>query len=174
MTRKPMMAGGVAIAIVVFTISFLVIAFPTSRPITIRHVKSVHSGDVTAATFEIRNHAAAPYIFYPFEVQVRNGTVWSKCLGFKVGKVHPLPTLDPMGLASYTVEVTNLPAGSVVRFKIRAQKILTGLNGLLRRFELNFGSTRSSISLNPFDKTSTVFEIPREVVSDEFVEPEQK
>src|SRR5689334_8836187 len=112
----------------------------TRRPaldFTVRHVKSVQSGEITTISFEIKNYTADPYIFFPFEVRVRNGTNWTKFQGFDISKINPHPTLNPGGVASYTVSVTNLPPGSVVRFSIRPQKILLGINGFVRRAELN-------------------------------------
>jgi len=125
-------------------------------------------------TFEIKNHTADPYIFHPFEVQVRNGNAWAKFQGFDIIKIHPAPKIDPKGLASYTLNVTNLPAASVVRFKIRPQKTLLGVNGLVRRAELNLKKQGPSggFPLNPYDRNSNVFGLPTEVVSEEFVEPE--
>ena len=69
-------------------------------------------------------------------MQVRNGNAWTKFQAFDITKIHPHPTLDSGGVASYTVTVTNLPAGSVVRFSIRPQKVLLGVNGFARRAEL--------------------------------------
>jgi hypothetical protein len=109
-------------------------------------------------------------VFLPLEVQIQNRKGWSKYQGFDVHAINPLPTLNYIGLASYSVEVTNLSAGTAVRFKISAQKTLTGLNGLMRRIKLDLEG--GHYPLNPFDKTSKVFGPPVEIISDEFVEPE--
>lgn len=122
-------------------------------------------------TFEIKNHSATPYIFFPFEVQVRNGKVWTKVQDFNIGTIHPVPKVDPGSLASYTVNVTNLPVGSAVRFSIRPQKILLGVNGFVRRAELKLEHHgASSIPLNPNDRNRQVYGSPTEVVSEEYVE----
>lgn len=48
--------------------------------------------------------------------------------------IHPL---DPQGVDSRTVDVTDSPAGSVVRFAIEAQKTLLGVEGFAKRAELD-------------------------------------
>jgi hypothetical protein len=124
-------------------------------------------------TFEIKNRTGDEYIFFPFEVQIRNGNAWTKFQGFNIGKIYTVPTIKPGGLSSYTINVTNLPAGCVIRLKIRPQKKLLGVNGFVRRAKLNLKNQvggGGSISLNPFDKNSQVFGLPTEVESEEFVE----
>jgi hypothetical protein len=127
-------------------------------------------------TFEIKNHTAVPYIFFPFEVRIRNGNTWSKFQGFTAGTIHPIPTVDPTGLSSYTVDVTNLPKGSVVRFTLRAQETLMGMKGFVRRAELNVknlpAGSGGGISLNPNDANSKVFGLPTEIETEEFIERE--
>jgi hypothetical protein len=165
---------------VVAGLLFLAILFALPRqspsPITVRHVKSLQSNNVITMTFEIKNHTAAPYIFFPFEVRTRNGNTWRKFQGFTAGTIHPIPTLAPTGLASYTVDVTNLPAGSVVRFAIRAQETLLGVKGFVRRAELNVrnrpAGAGGGISLNPHDANSKVFGLPTEIESEDFIERE--
>jgi hypothetical protein len=115
-------------------------------------------------TFEIKNHSATPYIFFPFEVHVRNGNAWTRLQGFNIGTIHPIPKVNPKGVASYTVNVTNLPARSGVRFSIRPQKILLGVNGLVRRAELKLENHGGTIPLNPNDRNSQVYGLPTEVV----------
>jgi hypothetical protein len=52
-------------------------------------------------------------------------------------------------------------------------KELGGLEGLFTRLDLRFRGRK--VPLNPFDKTMTVFSSkPSQIVSEEFVEPEQK
>jgi hypothetical protein len=169
--------------VVVFVV-LLSVAFLFSRPrkprkppqeVTVRHVASVQSGDVTTMTFEITNHTADPYIFHPFEVQLRNGKAWTKFQGFDITKIHPKLRLAPRSVASYSVNVTNLPADSVVRFSISPQKVLMGVEGFARRAELELkrqtrGTGGGGIPLNPNDKNSQVFGLPTEVVTDEWVE----
>jgi len=121
-------------------------------------------------SFEITNHTADPYIFFPFEVQVRKGNSWTNFEGFDITKIHPPPTLAPRGAASYTVNVTNLPADSVVRFSIRHQRTLLGVDGFVRRAELNLKKQGTGVSLNPRDKNSQVFGLPTEVVSEQWIE----
>lgn len=174
---KAIAASAVVLVGLIFVVFMLcIIPHRPSQDITIRHVKSVQSANITTMTFEIKNHTANPYIFFPFEVQVRNGNGWSKFQGFDIGTIHPIPKIDPKGLASYTVDVTNLPAASVVRFSIRPQKILLGVNGFVRRAELELdrrkqGGGGGGVSLNPYDKNGQVFGLPTEAVATgEFVE----
>ena len=176
-TLKLIIARVVGFALLLFVAILFVLVRQPSPAITVRHVKSVQSEHVTTMTFEIKNHTADPYIFHPFEVQVRNESAWTKFQGFDITKIHPHPTLDPGGVASYTLNVTNLPAGSVVRFSIRPQKVLLGVSGFVRRAELEVKRQANGgrgggggISLNPYDRNSKVFGLPTEVVSEEFVE----
>jgi hypothetical protein len=112
---------------------------------TVRHVQSVHSDNVTTLTFEITNQTSDQYIALPLEVQVRNGNDWTKFQGFDHFNItHPITTINPKGFVPLTVDVTNLPAGSVVRFKVRPQKLLTGVRGFLRGAELKLDDKRRS------------------------------
>ena len=150
----------VLIAVLLFVALLLTIPRKPPQDITVRHVGSVQSGNVTTMTFEIKNHTATPYVFLPFEVQVRNGNAWTKFQGFGIDTTNPTPPVGPMGLASYTINVTNLPAKSVVRFSIRPQKTLLGFNGFVRRAELKLKNQGGGISLSPFDRNSKVSECP--------------
>jgi hypothetical protein len=165
-------AGLVLTAVLLFIVILLTVPRKPPQDITVRHVGSVQSGNVTTMTFEITNHTAYPYIFFPFEVQIRNGNGWSKFQGFDITKIHLHPTVAPRGVASYTVNVTNVPAGCSVRFSIRPQKVLLGVNGFVRRAELELkGQARGGgISLNPYDRNSQVFGLPTEVVTEGWVE----
>lgn len=174
--RTKAVVASVVLSVVLLLGLLFILDRRPQQEITIRHVKSVQSADITIMTFEIKNHTSNPYIFFPFEVQVRDGNGWRKFQGFDT-RINPFPTLDPGGLASYAVSVTNLPAGSVVRFSVRPQKILLGFNGFIRRAQFNLqrqrgGGGGTRISLNPNDKNSKVYGPPTKVVSEEFVEPE--
>jgi hypothetical protein len=179
MRRTPIIALAVGVALVVFIAILFAAVRPSPPDITVRHLKSVRFADITTMTFEIKNRTADPYVFFPFEVQVRNGDAWTKFQGWSdISMIHPIPKLDPKSLASYTLNVTNLPAGSVVRFSIRPQKILLGFNGLVRRAELELDRRRQGgggqgISLNPYDRSSQVAGPPTEpVATEEFIEPD--
>ena len=167
---KAIIAGAVVLVVLLFIAMLFTVPRkpPPPQEVTVRHVGSVQFGNVTTMTFEVTNHTADPYIFCPFELQVRNGNAWTKFQGFDITKIDPFPTLAPRGLASYTVNVTNLLAGSVVRFSIRPQKVLLGVNGFVRRAELEVKG--GGIPLNPYDKNSQVFGLSTEVVSEEWVE----
>jgi hypothetical protein len=176
MKTKAMVAGAVVFALLLLIA--LLLATPRRPPqdITLRHVNSTRTNNVTTMSFEVRNHTSDPYIFFPFEVQVRTGDSWTKFQGFDMTKFHPAPRLAPAGLASCTVGVTNLPARAVARLCIHPQKVLLGVHGFLRRAELEMerksGSRagRSAVSLNPYDRNSQVYGMPTKVVSEEFVE----
>ncbi|MGH7973517.1 MAG: hypothetical protein ACREIC_32780 [Limisphaerales bacterium] len=173
MKTKAVVAGAVVLVVLLFLAILLTVPRKSQQDITVRHVKSVQSADITTMTFEVKNHTDTPYIFFPSEVQVRNGSAWTKFQGFDITTIHPNPTVGPMALASYTVNVTNLPAKSVVRFSIRPQKILLGVNGFVRRAELNLkkqGGGGGGVSMNPYDRNSSVYGLPTEVASEEFVE----
>jgi hypothetical protein len=176
MGTRRLMAGGIVIALVVLTIVLLFVVHPSGPPIRLRHVNSVQFGNVVTATFEVTNLTGGSYIFLPGEVEVRDGSVWIRCFEFENYRPRHT-TVGAYAAISYTCQMTNLPTGSALRVKIRAQKVLTGLNGFIRRFELNLRQTRSGrprIPLNPFDKKSKVFGLPSEVESGEFLEPEPK
>ena len=139
MARKSVIACLVLLIVLLLLGSILFLATrPVPRAITVRHVGSFQSDNRTEMTFEIKNHSAESYIFCPVEVQIRSGGAWSMFQRWSdISTIHPAPKIDPNGVASYTVNVTNLPAGSRVRFSIRPQKILLGVNGFVRRAELN-------------------------------------
>jgi hypothetical protein len=168
---KAIVAGGVLLLFLLFIAILLSGPHKPPQDITVRHVKSIQSSNITTMTFEIKNHTATPYIFFPFEVQIRNGNAWTRLQGFDMQTIHPPPKIDVRSLASYTINVTNVPSGSVVRFSIRPQKILLGVNGFVRRAELKLEHHgASSIPLNPNDRNSQVYGSPTEVVSDGFAE----
>jgi len=92
---KAIVAGAVVLALLLFTAMLLTGPRRPPQNITVRHVGSVWSSNIVTLTFEITNHTADPYIFFPFEVQVRNGNGWTKFEGFDITKIHPHPTLAP-------------------------------------------------------------------------------
>lgn len=167
MRRKPIVAGVVAIAILLLTIIVFITARPSPLTLTIQHIKSTQSENVTTMSFEVTNHTADPYILNPIQVQVRNGNAWTKFEDFD--SAGPTPIV-PRGVAFYTVEVTNLPPGSFVRSSLCPPKILSGFNGFFRRAQVRMIEPASKILLNPNDKLSGVAGPPTEVVSDEWLE----
>ena len=172
------LSGLVLLAVMIFGV-ITAPCHPRRPPqdITIRHIGSVHSDNVTTLTFEITNHTADQYIFLPKEVQVRKGNAWVKFRDFDYFFPRP-QTLAPRAVLSlYRVDVTNMPVGSVVRFNIRPQKALLGINGFTRRAEGDLkrqiqGGGGPWIPLNPYDTNGTVWGLPTEVLSEEWVEPE--
>lgn len=175
MRTKAIIAGAVVLALLL-SIAFL---FTTHRKlpqdIVVRHVKSVVSGDITTMTFEITNHTADPYIFFPFEVQVRKSNDWTRFQACDTGGIGPIPKLNPNRAACCTICITNLPAGSVVRFAMHVQKTLLGVEGFAKRAELDLKEAGApgrgtGLPLNPSDKHTAVFGSSKEVVTEEWVE----
>jgi hypothetical protein len=171
--RTKFIIAGAVVLVVLFLTMILVFSHKPPQEITVRHVASFQTDNLTTMTFEITNHTADHYVFFPFEVQIRNGNTWTKFQGWSdISKIHPIPKIDPKGIASYTVNVTNLPDGSVVRFSIRPQKMLMGFDGFLRRAELNLKSRGRGgwIPLNPNAPRTEFYGRPTEVTSEEWVE----
>ena len=173
MTTKAIVAS-VVLVVLLFFAMLLVVSHKPPQAITVRHIKSVQSADVTTMTFEIKNRTAAPFLFSPYAVQVRNGNARTN---FQDVDYHQEfgPPIGPTGLVYCTVSVTHLPAKSVVRFSVTTAKQLLGLSGLFTRVELNWKLRRgnfgwSALSLNPYDKNSPALGKPTEITSDEFVE----
>lgn len=169
MRKKAIVAGAVLIAVVLCITIFFGAARPSPVPITVRHIQSVRSGDGVEMTFGITNHTTSSYRVSPVSVEVRNGLVWKECFAFNS---HLGPFLSPHRSETFALSMSDLPTGSPLRFRLRAQKILTSLNGFIRRLKLNLRFGHPHVSLNPFDKTITVFGNDTQIVSDEFVEPE--
>jgi hypothetical protein len=168
---KAAIAGAVVLAVVLSAI-LLLVHRGQRQAIAIRHVKSAQSGDVTTMTFEITNHTSSPYMFLPFGVYVRNGNVWTMT-GFPLilGNINPANLeLAPRGVVSYTVNVTNLPANSGVRFSISTHRMLLGVQGFVSRICWNVKARRKLFPLNPFDKNNRIYEPRTEDVSVEWVE----
>lgn len=173
MKTKPVIAG-VIVAVLLLTSIVFIISRPSPPPIKIRQIKSVQYGCWVTATFEITNKTGSTYVFFPGQVEVLSGAAWKKCFEFDNAYALP-PSVGAHGCKTYDdVGRGLLPKGSPLRFRLRAQKILTGLNGFIRRFKLNLRPGVPHIPLNPFDKTSTVAGPPVEIVSDEFVEPDAR
>ena len=162
----------VVVIAVVIAATLIAPVQPRSPAITIRHIKSVKSGDWVAATFEIKNHTARTYSVYPVSVEVSNGLVWKACADFS-SQSFPIDDLGPHGSVSRTFYTTNLPTGSPLRLRLLGNEDLAGLDSFFMRLHSRFLEGHKNVSLNPFDKTR-VFPETLDFVSDEFVEPEQK
>ena len=171
MRKKAIIAGAILIAILLLGSILFIGAPPSSPPITVRHIKSVQSGDHVTATFEITNHTARNYSVYPVSVEARNGSVWKTCSDFS-SYSFPIDDLGPHGSESRTFEMSNWPTGSPLRFRLTASERLTGLKARLTYFEWSLVNHKNLlVPLNPFQ---TNFSFPRtiEIVSEEFIEPE--
>ena len=126
--------------------------------------------------FEISNHTASSYVFFPLTVDVRRGTVWAP--SYKFSDMHPIGslvwTLGPSSFISYQPEVMSLPKGVPLRLRISANKNLTGLEGFVGRVQLSIlyyrAGGRDPFSLNPFGNKGGGFAPPIEVISEEFEE----
>jgi hypothetical protein len=167
MKTKAIIASAVVLALLIFIVMFFTDYHGPTQAVTVRHVKSVQSGDITTMTFEITNHTAHTYIFQPVEVQVRNGDSWTTFQNiFK--SIGPGNTLTPCGVASYAVSVTNLPAKSVVRLGIRSHKMLLGVEGFVKRAKMK--QKFRGLSWDPFDTSIQVYGDTFYILSDEWVE----
>jgi hypothetical protein len=170
MAKKRVMAGAVVIAILLLISIVFITARPIPPPITVRHVKSVQSGNLVTATFEIANHTGGNCFVYPISVEVSNGLAWKACFDWN-SQSFPIDGLGPHLSESRTFYMTHLPTGSPLRLRLTGQKGLVGLDSFFMRLNSRFRQGQKSVSLNPFDKTM-VFLNPIQVVSDEFVESE--
>jgi hypothetical protein len=170
---KAIIACAVVLAVLLSAILLTVYRGP-SQPLTIRHVKSVQTGYLTTTmTIEITNHTADTYYFYPFNsdtdfsnpfsVQVRNGNTWTN-FGGSIGQ-YTLARLAPRSVASYKVDVHGFQANSVVRFSVPAAKVLSGVEGCIKRAKLKLIKGDRWISW-----TGPVLGGRIEVVSEEWVE----
>lgn len=170
MRTKGIVVAGIVVAVLLCIAILAVVNRPPSSTITVRHVKSVQSGGLVSAIFEITNHTTSRYFVYPMSVEVRNGLAWKKCFDFVS---FPGPFVVPHGSESSTFYMTNLPTDCPLRLRMGAGKELTGLKGLFARFELRILGGARSISLNPFDETSSVFSKRIQILSDEFMNSEK-
>lgn len=173
MRTKPIVASLVGIVFLLFIAILLVAVRKASPAVTVRHIQSVRTGDTLFVTVQVSNRTGNDFVFYPFTLEVREGTVWKKYYEFRDYPYHPIPGLTRHSFTNYICEVTNTPAGSVLRLTLHAQEVLTGPKGFLRRAELRLKDKRSNrMPLNPNDKNSKVFAMPIDAVTEEFVVPE--
>jgi hypothetical protein len=169
---KAVVPGALVLVVLLFFALLVVVYHQPPLDITVRHVKSVQTGDITTISFEVKNHTPSPYAYRRLEVQVRNGNVWTGFQDFDINRFNAYPALGPRAVASYTVNVTNLPAQSVVRLSLYLQKPLHGVEGFARRAEFKWRMTNQvNVSLNPYDTNSIFWGKPTVVTSEEFVEP---
>ena len=173
MRKKAIIAGAVLIAILLCITILFIVARQSSPTITVRHVKSVQSGHQFTETFEITNHTSRRYYVYAFSVQVSNGLIWKDCYDSFGKSPSPPPILGSRGSETADFDMTNFPKGFPLRLRMKISKELAGLEKLFQRLDLRFRLGQSSVSLNPFEK-HIFFGKYTEIVSDEFVEPEQK
>jgi len=149
--------------------------------VKVRHLKSVQSSNSVVLMFEVTNHTAGRYLVMPASVEVRNGAVWSRVVDLNPPSTPSTPLtpprsyfLSPRAFMSFTLEVTNLPTAYPVRLKLHALRERGQLEGLLVRFRLRAFEGQKFVSVNPFDKSVSFFAKPTPILSDEFVEQEEK
>jgi hypothetical protein len=167
---KAIIAGAVVLALLLFVVVF--IQRNTPQAVTVRHIASVQSSNVTTMTFEITNHTANTYILERFDVELRLGTSWTDV---SISNFVSWIFMMPRGVQSYTfkltdVKLTDLSAEPVVRAGVFAASNLTGLRGLIKRLNLRFLHKGSGVSLNPFAKNNFVYGEPTVFASEEWVE----
>ena len=120
------------LAVLLFVGILLSVHRNPTQPITVRHVKSVHAGNVTTMTFEMTNHTADAYVWIPFGIQVRDGDTWTEFQSSPVFvDTGGLGDIAPREVVSCRVNVTNLSANSVVRLSITTQKLLSGVEAIV-------------------------------------------
>lgn len=161
-------------AFALLSLAILLFTGKPSSTITMRHLQTVQSNDVFLLTFEITNHTSDDYIFLPFEVAAQCAGVWQRCFQFRNDRVRrPERSLLPQASLTYSCNATNLSPGCALRFKIRAQKTLTGVEGFVRRIRLSANPHMRDPhgSFHPFAKNSKVFGEPIEIASEEFTLP---
>ena len=171
--KKLLAVAGVIAVLLVITGSLLLFVSPRLT-VTVWHSHAARSNDVFLLTFQITNHTGNAYVFYPYEVEAKEGPEWKRCFQFWNNPPPRLgyPTLAANAFLAYTCTATNLPSGCSLRFKMRVQKQLEGLESFMRRVKLRQSGVfaRDPISLNPFGRDK-VFGMPVEIVSDEFTPP---
>ena len=175
MRTKPITIG-VAGIVIFFLVAMLVnIARPGSLAITARHVSTNRSPVYgITQTFEVTNHATDNYTFYPTEIEVRTGAVWTTCCRFEFQTFRNFK-LGPNECVSFALETPKLPEGCALRLRLVGFRQLKGLAGLPTRLSLRFrygGALK--VPLNPFDKSSWVSSKTIPFLSDEFVVPAPK
>lgn len=167
-----MLTGLVGIAFLLLTAILLVAVRTASTAVTVRHVKSDQTFDTFAVTVQISNGTANDFIFYPSKLEAREGTGWRKVCEFRADSFHPAPCVAAHSATNFTWDAPNVRVGSTVRVTMRAQEVLTGAKGFLRRVELRrIDKTPNRVPLNPYDKNSKVFGKPIEIVTEEFIAP---
>ncbi len=169
MRTKSVVIGAVVIA---FLITLILLSVrPAASGITLRQLKNTQSGNEFVLTFELSNHTAHAFLFYPFELQVNEGTAWGRCSRFQNDFRRLTPTLGAYAVTNCTFELTNPPTGVPLRVVMHVQETLTGVSGFLRRCDLRWKRRgRTAVSLNPFG-SGRVFGYPSEILSPAFVEP---
>jgi hypothetical protein len=160
--------------------NFVLANRPTS-PIAVCHVKSIQTVSGVKVTFEISNRTGSPYALQPLEVEAREGGEWRRCFFFVEQLSSPsviYPWRDvvaPHRSASRVFELTNLPPQVPLRLRCFIIRELTGIPGFWERFQERYHHVGGLVSLNPFDKYTTVFDQNvYQITSEEFVEPELK
>ena len=173
-SRTFVIVGLVGIILLFCITIFFAAAGKPSPALTVRHVKSVPSGNLVMLTFEITNHTAGICLVGPVSIEVRNGSVWSSFLHFATARTPSTPDyfLRSNEFMSFTLDVTNLPTTHPLRLRMRAHSEREKLQSLFVRFRLRAFEGQTNVSLNPFDKSTSFFGKGTPVLSDEFVEPE--
>jgi hypothetical protein len=161
MKTKAVIASAVVLVLLFVGILYFVLRHPT-QPVTVRHVKSVQSVNVTIMTFEVTKHTADVEVVLPWYLQVRNGTVWSNYSPIELGPDNRSfsSSVQQNGMESYTFEMPNLPSESVVRLQVQTIRPIRGVRAMIRWFELKLGISSYDPRLGPLTM----------VVSEEWVE----
>jgi len=173
---KLVIAGGAFIVTIIIAAALLFVARPATPAITVRHVSSSKQSDNSIwACFEISNHTGAFYIALPDCVEVHHDGVWTKSPS--LGSPGPIAqNLRPHSRIFPTIVLTNVPTATPLRLKMVGEKELAGPLGFLVWLKMRYVK-QAKLPRPFFSKRGThfyVYQNPIQIVSDEFVEAEQK
>ena len=170
--RRRLIVAGVVVAPSFVFIAFAIALIRLTPPaITVRHVKSVPTGQAMAATFDITNHTSNTYFLCPNLVEACHGAQWKPCFKFSEDYESEL-RLDSH--KSLTFAVTNLPSGSPLRVSLHVFKELRGVRAFPRLLRDRLANKEPLLTPNPFDKSEAITSQVSSIVSDEFMVPEPR
>jgi len=136
-----------------------------SRAITVSHVKTIGHGPSATAIFMVSNQTPDLYFVCSPCIEAHYGSFWKE----RPEAISGYAASILRGHDSYSFQMTNLPTEVRLRLKVLAGRELPGLQGAFNRLLIRlFGGTQ--VSVDPFDKLSSVFAKPKPFLSEEFTE----
>jgi hypothetical protein len=168
---KKLIAGVALIAILLGGLILVLSKRPTS-PITVCHVKSIHSAEGIRTTFVISNYTRSPYVVVPLEVEAQENGTWRRCFFF-TDRLSSSPSaitqddmVGPKGFASRVYEVTNIPLEVPLRLRVVINRELTGVRGWWERYLYHNFQV-------PLKYTHVFDHKVYQITSEEFIEPKR-